>query len=236
MSCTYEATWTNLSSFTSDQQVSSYAPGGIITSTYANTTSGYDTTAFRWRNAQTYLNSVASGTSSSYYKTHKPSETDSPDQLRTKFDAIATGLNTEYCWYMNRYRSALQLLLDSMASTTTNTEITAQRENLLRHTIEMNARLNALTDLVNILATQEAAKMNTYNTQINALNTAIADKSQTLVASAEFIKNNDSLLTTRKEMLRYTAEKNNHITNQISLWAALNVLAIGTIFTIYRNM
>jgi hypothetical protein len=71
---------------------------------------------------------------------------------------------------------------------------------------------------------------------MNQLDAELKAKQFDLAAQKEFITNKDSLLTTRKEMLRYTAEKNNHITNQISMWAALNVLAIGTIFAIYRSM
>jgi hypothetical protein len=35
--------------------------------------------------------------------------------------------------------------------------------------------------------------------------------------------------------VRYTQEKNNYTSNQIALWGALNVVALGVIFYVYRN-
>lgn len=229
MSCTYNPTWTNASSFvSSSQNDGQYFPNGIISSAYTNTTTGFNTSTLTWRNAKIYLESLTSG----YYGSNKPMDTDTPEQLKTKYSAIAQGLNAEYCHYMNRYKSVLALLLNSL---TGSLDATTQR-NMLQHTIEMNMRLNALTSLIQAIANQETAKMQGYSVEINELDKAIGSKTSDLAATNEFIQNSDSLLTTRKEMIRYTAEKNNHITNQISMWAALNVLAIGTIFAIYRNM
>ena len=179
----------------------------------------------QWGNPTAYL----SGITGSYYNENKPLDTDTADQLRGKYDKIATGLNGEYCFYMNYYKNALSLYLGTTANA-------AQKNHLLTHLIEMNARLNALTILVSVMAQQQAATANIYNGSINALNDQIRGNTAGQRLTQEDITNKDSLLTTRKEMIRYTAEKNNHITNQISLWAALNVLAIGTIFAIYRNM
>ncbi len=233
MNCTYTQKWTTIDDFSLSNQTTEYYTNGVISSNaYKNATNGFNTSSMTWRSssASAYLDSLTDG----YYGGNKPLETDSADKLQDKFAKIAKGLNDEYCWHMNRYRSALELLTASFAS---GSSITLdQRNNLLAHTIEMNMRLTALTALVKDVAQQQAAMMNNNNTTINKLNEEISKNTTNLRATREFIENSDSLLTTRKEMIRYTAEKNNHITNQISLWAALNVLAIGTIFAIYRNM
>jgi ABC-type transport system involved in Fe-S cluster assembly fused permease/ATPase subunit len=56
-----------------------------------------------------------------------------------------------------------------------------------------------------------------------------------LKATYEMLNSTDAVVTTQREMVRYTEEKNNYTTNQITVWTALNVLALGTIFYVYRN-
>ncbi len=225
MDCPNEAD-VRASASTFSGSVNDYYPNGIIHSSYNDM---YDKTKFSWNNAAQYLSSLTTSATGSYYKTNIPNDTDTAAQLETKYNNISNGIKAEYCWYMTRYRNALNLLIGTL--TTPNTK----QGDLLVYVKEVNARLNAMTELVSVIAEQAAARTNQYNSQINSLNNQLA-QSRTLQDQTQFLQNSDSLLTTRKEMIRYTAEKNNHITNQISLWAALNILAIGTIFAIYRSM
>jgi hypothetical protein len=49
------------------------------------------------------------------------------------------------------------------------------------------------------------------------------------------LQKENAIITTQREMVRFTEEKNNYTANQIAAWAAANVVAIGVIFYVYRN-
>jgi ABC-type transport system involved in Fe-S cluster assembly fused permease/ATPase subunit len=49
------------------------------------------------------------------------------------------------------------------------------------------------------------------------------------------LKDDNAVVTTQREMVRYTQEKNAYTSNQIAVWTALNVLTLGAIVFVYRN-
>ncbi len=221
--------WSNVNQFSTTNNTAVVYSNGIIQTNYGDK---YDKTTFKWNDLPGYLSALPAA---SYYKTGYPDSNATGTTLSTYYTKLATQLQAEYNFYFGYYKSALGLLVGSLATPANPVATADQQRNLLQHVIEMNARLNALIELVSYLANQETARTQTLSGQINNLNNSIS-QNQSLRVSTQFLQNSDSLLTTRKEMIRYTSEKNNHITNQISLWAALNVLAIGTIFAIYRSM
>jgi phosphate uptake regulator len=72
-------------------------------------------------------------------------------------------------------------------------------------------------------------------TNIDAQNVDINKKLVQLQAGYDLLNKDDALLTTQKEMVRYTEEKNNFTNNRIAVWTALNVLALGAIFYVYQK-
>jgi hypothetical protein len=219
MSCPPSASVYTVSDFDTLQAIG-YFSGGLIQDGYKTY---FDEATMSWKsNVQSYVDGLTTG----YYATNKLTVYMSQAEVKTKTDAMVTSMQSEYCFYIQRYREVLTFLLGASGT----------KNNMLQTAVELNTRLNALIGMVNIISTQMMG-INAVNASvITQLQRELNARSYDLAAQKEFITNKDSLLTTRKEMLRYTGEKNNHITNQISLWAALNVLAIGTIFTIYRNM
>ena len=47
--------------------------------------------------------------------------------------------------------------------------------------------------------------------------------------------NDNVILNTQREMVRFTEEKTAYTSNQIAVWIALNAVALGAIFYVYRN-
>ena len=139
----------------------------------------------------------------------------------------------EYCHYEQRYRYALKTFLQVATSRDTKTNAWAQR--LLQHTKTLNMRLNSLLEIMNALTQRRVGEVNMNTQQINKSNEEINKAMERLKNTYDKLSKDNSILITQKEMVRYTLEKNNYTTNQISLWAALNVLALGTIFYVYRN-
>ncbi len=142
-------------------------------------------------------------------------------------------LQDEYCFYEQRYRYALRQFL--ALATSRVQEDNAKARSMLNITIRLNRYLNSMTEIMNYLAQQRVAATNELKSDIDARNARINANMASLQATYNFLKKDDSIIRTQKEMIRFGVEKNNHVSNQISLWAALNVLAVATIFYVYRS-
>jgi hypothetical protein len=145
---------------------------------------------------------------------------------------IAENLKAEYCWFSARYNDQLGKFLTAITSATAATNT----ETLLQNTIKLNRRLNAMLEVMDYLGKQRVQYVNDNASFIDEVGNQISTKLDTLQASANVINSEAGLLRTQEEMMRFTLEKNNHIRNQISLWASLNILALGTIFYVYRKI
>jgi len=147
--------------------------------------------------------------------------------------SIFNSFRAEYCHYEQRYRYALKNFLQFATSRDAKTNAAAQR--MLQHTKTLNMRLNSLLEIMNSLTQKRVGEVNMNTQQINKSNEEINRAMERLKNTYAKLSKDNSILITQKEMVRYTQEKNNYTANQISLWAALNVLALGTIFYVYRN-
>lgn len=155
------------------------------------------------------------------------------DGLVANDTELFKNLHAEYCYYEQRYTYALKKFLDF--ATSRNPSDNKEAENLLDTTIILNRRLNFMIEFMNYLAVDRATEANSNVASINTLNASILKTQAELQTVFDKIKKLTAVTDTQKEMIRYTKEKNNNVTNQISVWAALNVLAIATIFYVYRS-
>jgi hypothetical protein len=140
--------------------------------------------------------------------------------------------NDEYCYYEQRYRYALKRFLE-LATSRVQAD-NAEARSMLTITIKLNQRLNAIIEMMNYLAQQRVDIANQNKDDINSRNAMINKRLTQLQKVSSKLKNDTVMIQTQKEMMRYTEEKNNHVTNQISVWVALNVLALATVFYVYR--
>jgi hypothetical protein len=147
--------------------------------------------------------------------------------------AFYNKLHTEYCYYEARYRYALKMFLDLVTNPTVANNTAAAA--LLPKVKNLNNRLNLLLEVMNYLATDRVNYVNANTEAINKLNGNINGKIAQLSKSYNMLNADDAIVTTQREAIRYTTEKNNYTTNQIAVWAALNIVAMGTIFYVYRT-
>ena len=152
--------------------------------------------------------------------------------LVTQDTAMYNKLNGEYCYYEARYRYALKQFLNLVTNPTTANNGSALQ--LLPKVKTLNNRLNLLLETMNYLAQERVDYVNANTAAVNTLNSSINGKLVQLQKSYTLLNKDDVIVTTQREAIRYTTEKNNYTTNQIAVWAALNVIAIGTIFYVYR--
>jgi archaellum biogenesis ATPase FlaH len=106
---------------------------------------------------------------------------------------------------------------------------------ILPKTKTLNNRVNLILEVMNYLAQDRVQYVNANTEAINKLNKNVNGKLETLRKSYNLLNSDNAIVTTQKEAIRYTTEKNNYTSNQIAAWAALNVVALGTIFYVYRS-
>jgi hypothetical protein len=154
---------------------------------------------------------------------------------QTKADAaFYATVKTEYCFYEARYIAALTYFL-TLASAPSGADQAAIKK-VLDQTVVLNKRLNSLLEIVAHVGNQRARATNNRSTQIIAANQAVEQKLTILAEQKNFLESNDATIQTQREMVRYSAEKGRAMNIQIMFFVALNVVALGTVLTVYRSM
>ena len=142
-------------------------------------------------------------------------------------------LQEEYCFYESRYQYALKQFLSKATSRNPADHSAAQV--LLANTKVLNVRVNGVLEVMNYLAASRVPVVNNNKDDINRRNEDVNKKLAKLRTVYDMLSKDNATILTQKEMVRYTEEKNNYTTNQIALWAAANIVALGVIFYVYRN-
>jgi hypothetical protein len=155
------------------------------------------------------------------------------DQLIIDDAATYKSLQEEYCYYEQRYRYGLKRFLE--LATSRDQADNGQARSMLSVTIRLNQRLNSVIEVMNYLAQQRVDLTNMNKEDINTRNRNINERLQKLHDTRRKLESTGAIIQTQKEMMRYTEEKNNHVANQVSVWVALNVLALATVFYVYRT-
>jgi hypothetical protein len=137
----------------------------------------------------------------------------------------------EYCFYEVRYVAALKYFLELVASPQG-----ADTTSALDSTVTLNKRLNSLLEIMNYVANHRARSVDTRAPKIIEANEKLQDKIGILHSQKEFLQSSDIRIRTQEEMMRYSAEKSRAMNIQIAFFVALNVVALGTIITVYKTL
>jgi hypothetical protein len=143
-------------------------------------------------------------------------------------------LQAEYCYYEAQYKKALSEYLNAVTST--DTSLNVQAKTLLLPVTSLNARLNSLLEIMNALSQDRANNVESNKGAINQANKRISEKLSGLQDQYNRITKGDHAVLVQKRMVEYTEEKNNAVSNQIGLYIALNIAAIGMIFFISKSL
>ena len=144
--------------------------------------------------------------------------------------AFYQAVQAEYCFYEARYVAALTQFIQ-LASTPQGADSSAALES----TITINRRLNSLLEILTYVGNDRAQKVNGRSPQIDAANSALNSKIQILQAQQVFLSTGDVRFKTYEEMMRYSKEKNQAMSIQIMFFVALNVVALGTVISVYTG-
>lgn len=162
-----------------------------------------------------------------------------PGQL-PKFDdqvaadrAFYASVQAEYCFYEARYIAALTQFLNVTADPASADAKAAQ--DALNQAVTLNRRLNSLLEIINYVGNDRAQKVNARGPEIDKANMALQEKIAALRAQTNLLQSADVRTRTQEEMMRFSAEKNRAMNIQIMFFVALNVVAIGTVMSVYSS-
>lgn len=155
------------------------------------------------------------------------------DQMKAD-KAFYAGIQSEYCFYEPRYVAAIQQFL-SLISNPNGADPNATQA-ALNSVTALNARLNSLLEILNYVGNDRAQKVNQRGPQIDAANQALDEKLAVLQQQKEFLTSTDGRVKTQTEMIRFSGEKARGLNIQIMFFVALNVVALGTVLTVYKSM
>ena len=145
-----------------------------------------------------------------------------------------TAIQAEYCYYEAQYKTVLSTYLSHATSTDTSLNQVAKTE--LAGVTQLNLRLNSLLEIMNSLAQERAINVESNKQSINNWNEQISQKLSGLQDQYNRITRDDKTILRQTRMVEFSREKNNATSNQIGLYIALNIAAIGMIFFVSRSL
>jgi hypothetical protein len=154
------------------------------------------------------------------------------DQIRMDAE-FYNNVRREYCWYENRYSYLLKKYLKLLMSD--NKDDIRLSQALNTSVTELNKRLQSLLELMNAVANERAQRVDTFRTRHVDGNTVINKNLDRLSGLKQKIGSDNLRLTTQREMQRYTEEKNKNLRLQITVFAVLNVVALGVVYSAYKQ-
>ena len=155
------------------------------------------------------------------------------DKYIEEDNAMYKSMQNEYCHYNERYTWALKKFLALATSRDTKDNPAAQ--DMLEVSRKLNIRVNSVLEVMNYVSQSRVTRVNANKADIDKSNKAIRERLRNMGNLFKRINKENVIVETQREMVRFTQEKNAYTSNKIALWTALNVVALGTIFYVYRN-
>jgi hypothetical protein len=156
------------------------------------------------------------------------------DDQMSADNSFYNAVQAEYCFYESRYRAALTQFLALVADTHGADQNAIS--GVLGITVNLNKRLNSLLEILNYVGNDRARNVNDRSPKINSANDILQNKISILEAQKKFLQTSDVRIRTQEEMMRYSSEKSRAMNIQIMFFVALNVVALGTIITVYKSV
>lgn len=208
--------------------------GGIATT---NLTPDPTTNRIPVSQLQTY---VASLEQRGVIPVHKPKPDSRTKSIETDMDKLVADdatffvkVREEYCFYEARYKFSLRRFLE-LATTLDNSNNDAARQ-MLNISTQLNQKLNNMLEIISYITDNRVSKVNSNKNRINDGNRQINERLAELKNQYGLLSRDNAMIETQKEMIRYTKEKNDYLINQMSLFTAMNALAIAAVYAIYRG-
>jgi len=161
----------------------------------------------------------------------------SGDAFKKKQAALLQNVKSEYCFYYSRYKYALIKLLDAIRqgyaeSTPDKKQIV---DKYLTFTQSLNQKLNDLVQIMDVVTHDTIASTSSMETEIKKVNQTLQDQKEKLAQQHTVIASSEAAKKLNREMVRYTEEKARYTDNLLSMYSALNIVALGLLIYIYKS-
>lgn len=150
-------------------------------------------------------------------------------------------LRAAFCYYDARYRFAINKWMNLVTDGTYKNEAnsTGQLNSEIQKYItisgQLNERMNFLIQLTRGISNTQYSTSKQKQAEIEDLNKQFNDRYATTAAQAAKLSDLTGVESTRKRMVQYTQEKARATDNLLSLYAFLNVVALGVLVYVYKS-
>ena len=150
--------------------------------------------------------------------------------------AFMDNFKMEYCFYNARYKFALGTLITKIGDTYANSSDakTIEVDQWVTISRDLNQKLNDLVQIANAITTKRFNQAREGNENINDVNTELGERSAALQEQAKILNDKNAKGELYKRMMDYTQSKAKVSNNLLQLYGALNVVALGLLFYVYR--
>jgi len=153
--------------------------------------------------------------------------------MATQDSNLQSKIQAEYCYLEQRYLYSLSQFL-RLATSGNNNDVSAAQA-MLNISKTLNLKINCLLSVASTLAASRAVSTNALQGSIASSNSSITETTKQINDQYKFLSRDNAVLETQKELIKYSKEKNDQVTNQIALFTIMNAFAIGAIFAIVRS-
>jgi hypothetical protein len=140
----------------------------------------------------------------------------------------------EYCFYETRYQTALKEFLARVSNPAGVSQ--TEMQNILDTTTGLNQRLNSLLEIINYVGNERARRVSGRSPKLQEANSQLEKRMAVLQQQQALLTTGGGHIRTQEEQMRYSAEKSRAMNVQIMFFVALNVVALGTVMTVYRSL
>lgn len=150
-------------------------------------------------------------------------------------------LRSAFCYYDVRYRFAINKWMNLVTDGTYNQganatgQLNSEVQKYITISGQLNDRMNFLIQLTRGISNSQYNTSKQKQGEIEALNKEFNERYASTQAQASKLTDLTTVEGTRKRMAEYTQEKARATDNLLSLYAFLNVVALGVLVYVYKS-
>ncbi len=159
-------------------------------------------------------------------------------EYAAKMKTFVERLREEFCYYDSRYKVAMNEWVNLITDASYKQDSTIANSDIQKYATvatQLNNRLNLLVQLTRAISNYQYSSSKQKQEDIEALNKQFNSRYAATKAQMSQLANLTSTEDLRKRMVGYTQEKARATDNLLSLYAFLNVVALGVLVYVYKS-
>jgi hypothetical protein len=152
----------------------------------------------------------------------------------TKQNELMNNLKSEYEYYYIRYQESLKTFLNHLANSQIK-DTTAETTEWLNITRNLNTILNDLYQIFTYLSSYYLTQTKENNKTINDINDQLSQRSRLINSHGDILNKSNANKELYDKMADYSKEKAKATNNLLSIYACMNMVALGILFYVYKS-